>query len=248
MEPMARDAIEATGSMGNDATIAVVSDRPQHMFTYFKQLFAQVSNPPLDAIREELVTQLSVPAGTRQNLFEETPLHARVLRIDHPIMTNADLAKLRALDGDGFHSRTISHAVPGHGRHRRPPQRPRPHPPRGERGRRGWSVVDRPLRPRRGRPAHLHPVAAGRRRAAPPPDPRAHTLEGRPDPRDGRPARGASLRHPVRVWRGRCEPVPRVRVGGGDERELPRGRSRTAAAGGGRGKLHQGASRRASPR
>ena len=112
MEPMARDAIEATGSMGNDATIAVVSDRPQHMFTYFKQLFAQVSNPPLDAIREEIVTQLSVPAGTRQNLFEETPLHARVLRIDHPIMTNADLAKLRALDGDGFHSRTISTLFP----------------------------------------------------------------------------------------------------------------------------------------
>ena len=108
MEPMARDAIEATGSMGNDAAIAVVSDRPQHVFTYFKQLFAQVSNPPLDAIREELVTQLSVPAGTRQNLFEETPLHARVLRIDHPIMTNADLAKLRSLTGDGFRSRTIS--------------------------------------------------------------------------------------------------------------------------------------------
>ena len=112
MEPMARDAIEATGSMGNDAAIAVVSDRPQHMFTYFKQLFAQVSNPPLDAIREQLVTQLSVPAGTRQNLFEETPLHARVLRIDHPIMTNSDLAKLRSLDGDGFHSRTISTLFP----------------------------------------------------------------------------------------------------------------------------------------
>ena len=112
MEPMALNAIEATGSMGNDAALAVVSDRPQHVFTYFKQLFAQVSNPPLDAIREELITQLSVPAGTRQNLFDETPLHARVVRIDHPIMTNSDLAKLRSLDGDGFRNSTISTLFP----------------------------------------------------------------------------------------------------------------------------------------
>ena len=73
MEPMAVSGAEPVGSMGNDAPLAVLSDKPQLLFNYFKQLFAQVSNPPLDAIREELVTSLEAFIGSEQNLFEETP-------------------------------------------------------------------------------------------------------------------------------------------------------------------------------
>ena len=75
--PMGSEGAEGIGSMGNDTPLAVLSDRPQPLFTYFKQLFAQVSNPPLDAIREELVTQMSIPAGKRGGLFQESPEHAR---------------------------------------------------------------------------------------------------------------------------------------------------------------------------
>ena len=85
IRPMSITAHQPQGSMGNDAPLAVLSDKPQNMFAYFKQAFAQVSNPPLDAIREQLVTQRAVPAGRRTNIFETTPLHCRTLRIDHPV-------------------------------------------------------------------------------------------------------------------------------------------------------------------
>ena len=81
MEPMALNGSEPVGSMGNDTPLAVLSDKPQLMFNYFKHLFAQVSNPPLDAIREELVTSLEAFIGSEQNLFEETLEHCRQLKI-----------------------------------------------------------------------------------------------------------------------------------------------------------------------
>src|SRR3989304_151432 len=112
MTPMAIDGNEPTGSMGNDAALAVLSDRPQNLFAYFKQLFAQVSNPPLDYVREALVTQLAVPVGARKNLFDESPEHARLLRIDHPILLNAEMATLKALQLPGLTSRTISTLIP----------------------------------------------------------------------------------------------------------------------------------------
>ena len=112
VEPMGREGAEALGSMGNDTPLAVLSDRPQSLFTYFRQLFAQVSNPPLDAIREELVTQMSVPAGRRGGLFQETPEHARLLRIDRPVLLNSDLAKIKALDLPGLRTTTISTLFP----------------------------------------------------------------------------------------------------------------------------------------
>ena len=112
LEPMAKDGGEPTGSMGNDAALAVLSDRPQNLFAYFKQLFAQVSNPPLDYVREALVTQLAVPVGKRKNLFDESPEHARLLRIDHPILLNAEMATLKALQLPGLTARTISTLFP----------------------------------------------------------------------------------------------------------------------------------------
>jgi glutamate synthase (NADPH/NADH) large chain len=92
--PMARTGLEPTGSMGSDTPIAVLSDRPRLMFEYFSQLFAQVTNPPLDAIREELVTSLSATIGPEQNLLEPTPQSARQITLGFPIISNDDLAKL----------------------------------------------------------------------------------------------------------------------------------------------------------
>ena len=106
--PMAADGYEAIGSMGNDASLAVLSDQNRQLFDYFKQLFAQVSNPPLDAIREELVTSLEAFIGSEQNLFDESPLHCRQLRLKSPVLTDEQLAKIRALDQPGLSSATIS--------------------------------------------------------------------------------------------------------------------------------------------
>ena len=106
--PMAAAGYEAIGSMGNDASLAVLSDQNRSLFDYFKQLFAQVSNPPLDAIREELVTSLEAFVGSEQNLFEETPLHCRQLRLKSPLLTDEELARIRALDLPGLSSATLS--------------------------------------------------------------------------------------------------------------------------------------------
>ncbi len=116
--PMAVQGAQPNGSMGNDAPLAVLSDRPQALFNYFKQKFAQVSNPPLDPIREKQVTQMSVPVGRRPNLFDETPEHARLLRIDHPLLFNSDLARIKASSEPGVKTKTISTLFPvsdGHG-------------------------------------------------------------------------------------------------------------------------------------
>ncbi len=93
-QPMAETGSEPDGSMGNDTPLAVLSDRPQLVFNYFKQLFAQVSNPPLDAIREGLVTSLEITLGSEGNLLDETPSQCRQLKLPHPILTDADLERL----------------------------------------------------------------------------------------------------------------------------------------------------------
>ncbi len=112
MAPMARDGKEAIGSMGTDSPLAVLSERPQLIYNYFKQLFAQVTNPPLDGIREELVTAINTTLGAERNLFEESPEHCRQLKLPHPILTKANLAKIRALDTDGLRAITLSAVYP----------------------------------------------------------------------------------------------------------------------------------------
>jgi glutamate synthase domain-containing protein 2/glutamate synthase domain-containing protein 1/glutamate synthase domain-containing protein 3 len=108
LEPMATTGAEPVGSMGNDAPIAVLSDMNPPLFQYFKQLFAQVSNPPLDAIREELVTSLETFIGPEKNLFDETPEHAHQLRLKEAFLTNAELAKIRVLNQGSLRSETLS--------------------------------------------------------------------------------------------------------------------------------------------
>ncbi len=96
LAPMAEKGEEPTGSMGNDAPLAVLSDRPMSLFRYFKQQFAQVTNPPIDPIREELVMSLVTCVGGEGNLLEETPRQCRLLELPHPILSNAGLAKFLA--------------------------------------------------------------------------------------------------------------------------------------------------------
>ena len=95
ISPMAADGQEAVGSMGTDTPLACLSDKPQSLFHYFKQLFAQVTNPPVDPIREELVMSLTSYIGTERNILAETPEHCHTLKMPHPILTNRDLEKLR---------------------------------------------------------------------------------------------------------------------------------------------------------
>ena len=107
MEPMAATGGEAVGSMGNDAPLAVLSDKPQLVFNYFKQLFAQVTNPPLDAIREELVTSTESFIGSEQNLFDETPAHCHQLKLKEPVITNYELEKIRNINVGEIRATTL---------------------------------------------------------------------------------------------------------------------------------------------
>jgi glutamate synthase (ferredoxin) len=111
--PMSSNGEEAVGSMGTDTPLAVLSDRAQPLFNYFKQLFAQVTNPPLDAIREELVTSVMTGAGGEGNLLMPTPESCRQIALDLPILDNDDLAKLKQLDGGrGFKSAVLPMLFP----------------------------------------------------------------------------------------------------------------------------------------
>ena len=107
LEPMARDAAEPVGSMGNDLSLAVLSDQAPPLFSYFKQLFAQVTNPPIDPIREEIVMSLATSLGRERNLFDETPEHAHKLLLEQPILLNRELETLRHISHDVFSSRTL---------------------------------------------------------------------------------------------------------------------------------------------
>ncbi|WP_029035413.1 glutamate synthase large subunit [Salinimicrobium terrae] len=106
--PMAQLSKEAIGSMGSDIPLAVLSDKPQLLFNYFKQLFAQVTNPPLDGIREEIVTDISLSIGEDKNLFDIIPEHARKLRIQNPVISNEDLDKIKSIQKPGFKATPIS--------------------------------------------------------------------------------------------------------------------------------------------
>ncbi len=101
LAPMARSGYEALGSMGTDTPIAVLSSKPRLLFDYFTQQFAQVTNPPLDAIREELVTSLGTSVGPEGNLLTATPAHARQLVLDFPVIDNDELAKIVRINADG---------------------------------------------------------------------------------------------------------------------------------------------------
>jgi len=105
--PMAQNSIQPVGSMGTDTPLAVLSDKPQLLYNYFKQLFAQVTNPPIDPIREELITSTTLIIGSEGNLVAPTPESCRQLRLPEPILKNSDMEKLRRIDEPGIKSTTL---------------------------------------------------------------------------------------------------------------------------------------------
>jgi glutamate synthase (ferredoxin) len=107
MAPMALDGVEATGSMGDDTPLAVLSEKPQLLFSYFKQLFAQVTNPPLDAIREELVTSVFTTLGPEGDLLDASAANCRQIELKSPILANEDLARFKLAEAKGFKCITL---------------------------------------------------------------------------------------------------------------------------------------------
>ena len=105
--PMALTSIQPVGSMGTDTPLAVLSDKPQLLYNYFKQLFAQVTNPPIDPIREELITSTIMRLGSEGNLLRPEPSNCHQIKLKHPILRNGELEKLRQLDRPGFKVATL---------------------------------------------------------------------------------------------------------------------------------------------
>ena len=221
MTPMATTGEEAVGSMGNDAPISALSEKPKLLFTYFKQNFAQVTNPPIDPIREELVMSLVSIIGPRPNLFDlEGASKTKRLEVHQPILTNANLEKIRAISEVG-RDRTSSRS------RSTPPGRPRPAPPAWKRhrgavqpGRRSGARRHQhhhPLRPPRRRRPHPDSVAARLRGRASSSDPRGSAHLGRAGGRIRRAARGAPFRLPRRLRRRGDQSLSRVRDARGDE-------------------------------
>lgn len=107
LSPMAEDGKEPIGSMGTDVPLAILSDQPQHLSNYFKQLFAQVTNPPIDPIREKLVMSLSTFVGSAGNLLNEDPIACHTIALKNPVLTNHDLEKIRSVDTGIFQAKTL---------------------------------------------------------------------------------------------------------------------------------------------
>ncbi len=112
IKPMAEKGQEPVGSMGNDTPHAVLSQRPQLLYNYFKQLFAQVTNPPIDPIREEVVMSLESYVGPQRDILSESPEHCRKLRVHEPILLNEELERIRSIQKNGFKTKTISIVSP----------------------------------------------------------------------------------------------------------------------------------------
>lgn len=105
--PMANDGVQPLGSMGTDTPLAVLSNKPQLLYNYFKQLFAQVTNPPIDPIREEIITSTETMVGGRGGLLNPAPESCKLIKLKHPILTNEELEKLRGVDGKKFKCVTL---------------------------------------------------------------------------------------------------------------------------------------------
>ncbi len=242
LSPMARTGGEALGSMGTDTPIAVLSDRPRLIFDYFTQLFAQVTNPPLDAIREELVTSLGTVIGPEGNALAATPAHARQVVLPFPVIDNDELAKIVHVNADGDLPGYATHVVRGlydvTGGARGDAGPARGDLRRGLAGHRRGRPVRRAVRPRLGSRLRADPVAAADLGRPPPPHPREDPHAGRPARGGRRRARGAPRRAAHRVWRRGGQPVPRDGVGRGP-RPLRRHRGRGPREG--RQEPHQGA-------
>lgn len=107
LTPMAQNGVEAVGSMGTDTPLAVLSDRPKLLYDYFQQLFAQVTNPPIDSIREAIITSAVTTIGSERNLLDPQPESCRLIQLKTPVLSNDDLAKLKSINEPGFAALTL---------------------------------------------------------------------------------------------------------------------------------------------
>lgn len=208
---MARDGVEAIGSMGNDAALAVLSNKPRLLYDYFKQLFAQVINPPIHSIREEIVTSAETRLGSEGNLLNPQPSACRRVELKWPILTNEDFAKIRRTQLPGLRVGVLPILF---------------RVTRGERGL-AKSMEELSIMARRmieeeeinvivlsDRALLAHrpdPRPARHRRPAPLPDPRGAAHPRQPRARDGRGPRGPSLRLADWIRLLRHQSVPRLR-------------------------------------
>ena len=108
IQPMVKDGIDPVGAMGMDSPLAVLSEKPQMLYLYFKQLFAQVTNPPIDGIREELITSSSILLGDTGNLLDPDQSNSASIFLEHPILTNEQLNTIKQLNSDKFKTATLS--------------------------------------------------------------------------------------------------------------------------------------------
>jgi len=122
--PMAIDGKEPIGSMGTDVPLAILSEQPQHLSSYFKQLFAQVTNPPIDPIRERMVMSLATFAGSNGNLLVEDPLACHSVALKHPVLNNHELEKIRSIDTGIFQAKNIANLFQGRWKTRLSKSRP----------------------------------------------------------------------------------------------------------------------------
>ena len=210
LSPMAARGQEAVGSMGNDAALAVLSERPVLLFSYFKQLFAQVTNPPIDPLREELVMSLMSFIGRQKNLLDETPEHVRQLKLRQPFLTPEDMDRLRLAGHPDVQVADLDMTFPAGGGGEALERALDDIFRRAEAAIAGARDDPRAHRPGRRAGPRADPGAAGRRRAAPPPDPRRPAQPRRDHPRGGRAARGDALRAALRLRRQRRLPDHRA--------------------------------------
>ena len=242
LTPMANTGGEALGSMGTDTPIAALSDKPRLLFDYFSQLFAQVTNPPLDAIREELVTSLNGTIGPEANLLEPTPASCRQVVLPFPVISNDDLAKIRHINRDGDMPGFITHVsrglYPVEGGGAAMAKRLDEICQEVSEAIAGGARDHRAVRPALDRRPGADPVPAADRRGPPPPGAREDPHPGRPADRGRRRPRGAPRRAARRLRRGRDQPLPRDGVGRGPR---PRGLLRQGRPGEGRRQPDQGA-------
>ena len=219
-----------------------VSDREPPLFNYFKQLFAQVTNPPIDPIREAIVMSHGTGVGSERNLLDETPEHAHQLAMQTPILFDRELQQLRHVDSSIFKAHTVDITWPvAEGPDGMVTALDRVCAEADDGARRRRQHPD-PLRPRGQPRAGGDPGAAGGRRRPPPPRARGHAPADRARARVRRAARGPPLRDADRLRRQRDQPVPDVRVARGA------GRRRAASPASTTSRPPSGTSSRASPR
>ena len=216
LSPMAAKGAEPIGSMGTDTPVATLSDKPRLLFDYFSQLFAQVTNPPLDAIREELVTSLYNTIGPEWNLLDPGPASCRRVVLPFPVLDNDELTKIVKINRDGDLPGYATHVARGlydvHGGAEALAGQVGRAVCGGVRGDRERRPDHRAVRPALDRRARADPDAAPDLGDPPSPGPGEDPDPGRSGGRGGRRPRGPPRRAADRLRRGRGEPVPRDRV------------------------------------